>query len=56
MIRVLSSGGKFAIIEPPRGYRWVVDEKLRETLEGIGLENVMRARSYRRFYFCFTFI
>uniref|UniRef100_A0A7V1EJ60 Methyltransferase domain-containing protein n=1 Tax=candidate division WOR-3 bacterium TaxID=2052148 RepID=A0A7V1EJ60_UNCW3 len=40
MIRVLKPGGKFAIIEPSREYRWVVDEKLRETLEEIGLENV----------------
>lgn len=40
MIRVLRPGGKFAIIEPPRRYRWSVDEKLRKTLEEIGLENV----------------
>lgn len=40
MVRVLRSGGKFAIIEPPRGYRWLVDEKLKVKLEEIGLENV----------------
>lgn len=41
MIRVLKPGGKFAIIEPPRGWLgWAVDEKLRRKLEEMGLKNV----------------
>jgi len=41
MIRVLKPGGKFAIIEPPRSWAgWAIGEKLRQTLEGIGLENI----------------
>jgi len=40
MLRVLKPGGRFAIIEPPRGYRWAVDGKLKEKLETMGLSNV----------------
>lgn len=40
MIRVLKSGGKFAIIEPPGGYKWKINEKLKRKLENFGLRNV----------------
>ena len=41
MIRVLKPGGKFAVIEPPRGWAgWKVDEALRQKLEQFGLQNV----------------
>ena len=42
MVRVLKPGGKFAIIEPPKGVAgWSVNEKLKRELEGIGLRDVM---------------
>ena len=40
MIRVLKPGGKFAIIEPPGGYRWRINEDLKGKLENFGLKNV----------------
>ena len=40
MVRVLKPRGKFAIMEPSGGYRWKVDERLKEKLEGLGLVNV----------------
>ena len=40
LIRVLKSGGKFAIIEPPGGYRWKINEDLKRELENLGLKNV----------------
>jgi len=40
MIRVLKSGGKFAIIEPPGGYKWGINEDLKRKLENSGLKNV----------------
>ena len=40
MIRVLKPGGKFAIIEPPGGYKWRINEDLKRKLENFGLKNV----------------
>jgi len=40
MIRVLKPGGKFAIIEPPGGYKWGINENLKRKLENFGLKNV----------------
>jgi len=40
MIRVLKPKGKFAVIEPPGGYKWRVDENLKRKLEKFGLKNV----------------
>jgi len=40
MIRVLKPGGKFAIIEPPGGYKWGINEDLKRKLENSGLKNV----------------
>jgi len=41
MIRVLRPGGKFAIVEPPRGLAgWAVGKKLKKKLEEIGLKKV----------------
>ena len=40
MIRVLKPKGKFAVIEPPRGYRWRVNEDLKRKLEKFGLKNI----------------
>ena len=40
MIRVLKPKGKFAVIEPPGGYKWRVDEDLKRKLEKFGLKNV----------------
>ena len=40
MIRVLKPEDKFAIIEPPGGYKWRVDEDLKRKLENFGLKNV----------------
>jgi ubiquinone/menaquinone biosynthesis C-methylase UbiE len=40
MIRVLKPGGKFVIMEPPGGYKWKVNEKLKEKLENLGLKGV----------------
>ncbi|HDN83542.1 MAG TPA: class I SAM-dependent methyltransferase, partial [Candidatus Altiarchaeales archaeon] len=33
MIRVLKPGGKFAMIEPPGGYKWGINEDLKRKLE-----------------------
>jgi len=40
MIRVLKPRGKFAIIEPPGGYKWRINEDLKIKLENFGLKNV----------------
>ena len=40
MIRVLKPGGKFAIIEPPGGYRWWINEDLKRKFEDFGFKNV----------------
>jgi len=40
MIRVLKPGGKFAIMEPPRGYKWGINEDLKRKLGNFGLKNV----------------
>jgi len=40
MIRILKPGGKFAIIEPPGGYKWRINEDLKRKLENFGLKNV----------------
>jgi len=40
MIRVLKPGGKLAIMEPPGGYKWGIDEDLKRKLESSGLKNV----------------
>jgi ubiquinone/menaquinone biosynthesis C-methylase UbiE len=40
MIRVLKPRGKFAVMEPPKGYKWKIDKKLKQKLEDLGLKNV----------------